>query len=166
MGEDGQHRRWVVMGVPAAGLRVPRWWTGPTGDRRIRAGGYLDVARWRCVVVAAAPGSRSASVDRPRPVGPTWRGRSGGLRTRPRSHGPGEWHRALHGHDSWNGERSRPHDLPGRILGVDGGLGTNGAGLCEEAVERRRSLGWSAPPAGAPSRSPAPGRGWGVVARH
>ena len=35
------------MGVPAAGLRVPRSRTGPTGDRSIRPGGYLDVARRR-----------------------------------------------------------------------------------------------------------------------
>jgi hypothetical protein len=52
------------------------------------------------------------------------------------------------------------------FLGVDGGFSPGGAGLCQEAAERWHSLGWSAPPAGPPARSPAPNSGRGVVARH
>jgi len=142
-------------------------WTRTPAGVNLGVGGTGNNSR-----ATSAPGrtraatSPSASVDRPRPVAPAGKGRTWRLGTRPRSNGLREWHRALYGDDSWNRERGRPHDIPARILGGDSGLGTGGTGMREEAVERWRPLGWSAPPAGAPSRSPAPGSGRGVVARH
>ena len=153
------------MGVPAAVFVYASWSTGQTGDRWIRPGGHLYVACRCCVAVAAAPWSGSSSVDNGDRLGRLGEAGSSRLGTRLGAMALGngiELYTVM--------TRGTESDL-GHTIFLLAFLVLIAASVLVgqafvEAVERRRSLGWSAPPAGAPSRSPAPGSGRSVVARH